>query len=82
MRGQLPVAATRKQAVPPGTAAFGEVVVLAVKGTAALDAVRACGGALAGKTVLDATNPIAEAPPVNGVLRFFTGPNDLDPLVL
>src|SRR5512136_1882801 len=47
------------------TAAFGEVVVLAVKGTAALDAVRACGPALGGKTVLDATNPIADAPPVN-----------------
>ena len=25
-----------------------------------------------GKTVIDATNPIAEAPPVNGVLRLFT----------
>jgi predicted dinucleotide-binding enzyme len=56
-------------------AAFGEVVVLAVKGTAALDAVRACGAGLAGKTVIDPTNPIAEAPPVNGVLQFFTGPN-------
>src|SRR5262249_40032919 len=30
---------------------------------------------LAGKTVIDATNPIADAPPVNGVLKFFT---DLD----
>jgi predicted dinucleotide-binding enzyme len=25
---------------------------------------------------IDTTNPIAEAPPVNGVLRFFTGPNE------
>jgi predicted dinucleotide-binding enzyme len=25
---------------------------------------------------MDATNPIADAPPVNGVLRFFTGPNE------
>jgi len=56
-------------------AAFGEVVVLAVKGTAALEAVRACGAGIAGKTVIDPTNPIAEAPPVNGVLQFFTGPN-------
>lgn len=24
----------------------------------------------------DATNPIAEAPPVNGVLSYFTGPNE------
>ena len=55
------------------TAAFGEVVVLAVKGTVASDALRAAGaGALAGKVVIDATNPIADAPPQNGVLRFFT----------
>ncbi len=57
-------------------AAFGEIVVLAVKGTAALEAVKACGLALAGKTVIDPTNPIADAPPVNGVIRFFTGPNE------
>jgi len=32
-----------------------------------------CGaGTLSGKTVIDTTNPIADAPPVNGVLRFFT----------
>jgi hypothetical protein len=29
-------------------------------------------GDLAGKTVIDATNPIADAPPTHGVLRFFT----------
>ena len=54
-------------------ARFAELAVLAVKGTAAADAVRAAGGAnLAGKPVIDATNPIAEAPPVDGVLKFFT----------
>jgi predicted dinucleotide-binding enzyme len=54
-------------------AKFGAVVVLAVKGTVAADALRGAGsGNLAGKTVLDATNPIADAPPTNGVLRFFT----------
>ena len=54
-------------------ARFGEMVVLAVKGTAAADALRAAGLTnLAGKVVIDATNPIADAPPVNGVLRFFT----------
>lgn len=54
-------------------AAFGELVVLAVKGTAAADVLRAAGGKnLAGKLVIDATNPIADAPPANGVLRFFT----------
>jgi len=54
-------------------AKFGEVVVLAVKGSVAVDALKAAGaGNLTGKPVIDATNPIAEAPPVNGVLRFFT----------
>ena len=52
---------------------FGELVVLAVKGTAAQDALRAANPShLAGKPVIDATNPIADAPPVNGVLKFFT----------
>lgn len=54
-------------------AKFGELVVLAVKGTAALDALRAATATnLAGKPVIDATNPIADAPPTNGVLKFFT----------
>ncbi|HET7380767.1 MAG TPA: NAD(P)-binding domain-containing protein [Gaiellales bacterium] len=54
-------------------AKFGEVVTLAVKGTAALDALRLAGqDTIAGKVVIDATNPIAAAPPVNGVLQFFT----------
>jgi predicted dinucleotide-binding enzyme len=58
-------------------AKFGELVVLAVKGTVAADALRAAGAAnLAGKPVIDATNPIADAPPVNGVLKFFTGHDD------
>jgi predicted dinucleotide-binding enzyme len=57
-------------------ARFGEVVVLAVKGAAAEPAVDLCGGALAGKTVLDTTNPIAESPPENGVLKYLTGPNE------
>ncbi len=57
-------------------ATFGELVVLAVKGTAAQDALRAANPSnLAGKPVIDATNPIADAPPTNGVLKFFT---DLD----
>jgi hypothetical protein len=52
---------------------FSELVVLAVKGTAAPDALRAAGMAnVAGKPVIDATNPIADLPPVNGVLKFFT----------
>ncbi|HEV2134712.1 MAG TPA: NAD(P)-binding domain-containing protein [Terracidiphilus sp.] len=55
------------------TAAFGEALVLAVKGTAAADALRAAGEEnLGGKLVMDACNPIADLPPKNGVLRFFT----------
>ncbi len=55
------------------TAKFADLVVLAVKGTVAADALRAAGAAdFAGKPVIDAANPIADAPPVNGVLRFFT----------
>jgi predicted dinucleotide-binding enzyme len=57
-------------------ARFADVVVLAVKGGAAESAVDLCGDGLKGKIVLDATNPIADAPPTNGVLSFFTGPND------
>jgi 8-hydroxy-5-deazaflavin:NADPH oxidoreductase len=58
-------------------AAWGEIVVLAVKGTAAEAAIDQAGPAnLAGKTVLDATNPIADAPPDRGVLRYFTAANE------
>jgi predicted dinucleotide-binding enzyme len=59
------------------TARFGEVIVLAVKGSAAAAALRAAGAAnLADKLVIDATNPIADAPPTQGVLRFFTDLNE------
>src|SRR5688572_18603032 len=58
-------------------AKFGELVVLAVKGTAAADALRVAGSAnLTGKTVIDTCNPIADAPPENGVLKFFTDLNE------
>ena len=59
------------------TAIFGELVVLAVKGTVAEEALHGAGAwNLKDKTVIDATNPIEDAPPTNGVLKFFTGPND------
>lgn len=59
------------------TAKFGDIVVLAVLGRAAEEAVKIAGPQnLAGKIVCDATNPISDAPPVNGVLQFFTGPNE------
>ena len=58
-------------------AKFAELAVLAVKGTVAADAVRVAGpGNLAGKTLIDAVNPIADAPPVNGVLQFYTKINE------
>ena len=54
-------------------AAFGEALVLAVKGKAAAEALRLAGAAnLTGKLVMDATNPIEDAPPAKGVLKFFT----------
>jgi 8-hydroxy-5-deazaflavin:NADPH oxidoreductase len=57
-------------------AQWAEIVVLAVKGTVAADAIRAAGEAnLQGKVVIDTTNPIADAPPIDGVLQYFTGPN-------
>jgi len=58
-------------------AAFGEMVVLAVKGIHAESALQRAGlENLAGKTILDATNPIDESRgPVNGVLPFFTDLN-------
>ena len=55
------------------TAAWGEIVVLAVKGEAAESVLDlASAEALAGKVVIDTTNPIASSPPVHGVLRYFT----------
>jgi predicted dinucleotide-binding enzyme len=69
--------AAARVASPAEAAASGDVVVLAVKGGAALAAVRGAGPEnLAGKTVIDTTNPIAEAPPVNGVLKFTTTLDD------
>ncbi|HME84594.1 MAG TPA: NAD(P)-binding domain-containing protein, partial [Roseiarcus sp.] len=54
-------------------AAFGELVVLAVAGQVALEALKLVGPkALQGKAVIDACNPIGGGPPVNGVLSYFT----------
>jgi len=62
--------------VDPASAVGGAgMVVLAVKGTAAEEVVRSLTGVLAGKIVVDTTNPIADAPPVDGVLAYFTGPD-------
>jgi 8-hydroxy-5-deazaflavin:NADPH oxidoreductase len=58
------------------TARYGELVVLATAGSAAESAIALAGPEnLAGKVVIDTTNPIAGAP-VEGVLPFTTGPNE------
>ena len=71
----------KETGIPTGTpaeaAAWADTVVLAVAGRAAEEALAGAGAAnLRGKIVIDTTNPIAGEPPVDGVLRFFTGPND------
>jgi predicted dinucleotide-binding enzyme len=56
-----------------GAADFGDLIVLAVKGAAAKDVLESAqADNLGDKTVIDVTNPIADAPPENGVLKFFT----------
>src|SRR4051794_19197129 len=55
------------------TVAYGDVLILATPGTATEEIVRHVGKERFGnKIVIDATNPIAAEPPVNGVLKFFT----------
>jgi predicted dinucleotide-binding enzyme len=57
-------------------AKYGEIIVLAVQGKSAESALALAGVSnLSGKTILDATNPISEKPPVNGVINFFTDLN-------
>lgn len=59
------------------TAGWGEALVLAVKGTGAEEALRLAGAeGVAGKVIIDTTNPISDAPPQDGVLSYFTGPNE------
>src|SRR6478672_9928911 len=70
-----------KEGIPASTprdaAAWAEVIVLAVKGDAAEAALAEAGREnLTGKPVMDTTNPIANEPPEDGVIRFFTTPND------
>jgi 8-hydroxy-5-deazaflavin:NADPH oxidoreductase len=50
----------------------GDIVVVCVKGTVAEKIVEKVKRYITGKTVIDTTNPIADAPPQNGVLKYFT----------
>ena len=47
-------------------ARFGDILILAVKGTSAESVISALTSSLAGKVVIDTTNPIAAAPPFAG----------------
>lgn len=59
------------------TAKFGEMLVLATGGTITEEAIKLAGVSnFSGKVVIDTTNPIAKEPPVNGVLKYFTTPDD------
>lgn len=58
-------------------AQFGDVLVLAVRGDAAADVLKAAGAAnIKGKTVIDPTNALVGEVPANGVLRSSTAPNE------
>ena len=71
---------TASSGVAAGTfadvAAWADALVLAVSGEAAEDALKLAGEKnVGGKVIIDATNPIAKAAPVDGVIQYFTGPN-------
>jgi len=73
--------ASKNPGVATGTfaeaAAFGQLLILAVKGNVASSALELAGVEnISGKTIIDACNPISDAPPVNGVLSFYTGSNE------
>jgi hypothetical protein len=60
-----------KTDTPENTAKFGDLIVFAVKGNQGADALKEMGiENLDGKTIIDTTNPISNAMPVNGVLMY------------
>jgi len=65
-----------KTNTPENTAKNSELIVFAVKGAKAKEALTALNvDNLAGKVVIDTTNPIEDAAPVNGVLQYSTSIN-------
>jgi len=59
------------------TAKFGELLVLATGGSVTENAIKLAEiENFNNKTVIDATNPIAAAPPEKGILKFFTTPDE------
>jgi 8-hydroxy-5-deazaflavin:NADPH oxidoreductase len=57
-------------------AAQAGLIVLAVKGSAAEGIIDSIKLDLVGKTIIDTTNPLSDQPPDDGVVRYFTGPNE------
>jgi predicted dinucleotide-binding enzyme len=58
-------------------AQFGEGLVVATAGKVAANAIEMAGKEnFAGKVLIDVNNPISDAPPSDGVLAFFTRPNE------
>ena len=60
---------------------FGEVaksadiLILSVKGSVAESVVESIKDLIANKTIIDTTNPISDSPPEDGVISYFTKPN-------
>ena len=57
-------------------AAFGEILVLAVKGTVVEKILNEVRSEIDGKTIIDATNPIADEAPEEGLVKFTTDLNN------
>jgi len=79
-KGEVPVWLAKHPGAKAGTfretAIFGQIIVLTVKGLVVEKVIQEAGSDhLTGKIVIDTTNPITDAPPVNGILEFTTGPN-------
>lgn len=58
------------------TVTSADLIVLAIKGTAAEEAVKGIASLIKRKIVIDVTNPIADSPPENGVIKYFTTLNE------
>ncbi|MGQ0704000.1 MAG: NADPH-dependent F420 reductase [Gemmatimonadales bacterium] len=72
---------SRATKIPAGTfselAAWADAAVLAVHGRGAVEAIQLAGADnLRGKIVIDTTNPLSDATPMDGVLQLFTGRNE------
>jgi len=73
LRSEIPGVKTD---TPENVARNNELIVFAVKGTEAKEALQELNPRnLSGKTVIDTTNPIADEAPVNGVLSYFSDIN-------